>query len=147
MQRHNTVVVMDNKYFIALVSVHIAVIALVGCIFTRLRLMKIPPTRAIMVYILTHNWYGTKAYPLQLNFILQNIYLAKCQTAYSIVLWMQSEGVANIYWTKTKIWKQFLLCTHSYRLLAQLQLVSLHSVGSQPAVSAGFPPAWEKNNT
>ena len=30
-KRHNAVVVMDNKYFITLVSVHIAVIALVGC--------------------------------------------------------------------------------------------------------------------
>ena len=34
-KRHDAVVVMDNKYFITLVSVHIAVIALVGCIFTR----------------------------------------------------------------------------------------------------------------
>ena len=41
-KRHDAVVVMDNKYFITLVSVHIAVIALVGCTFTCLRLMKIP---------------------------------------------------------------------------------------------------------
>ena len=33
---------MDNKHFITLVSMHIAIIALVGCIFTRLRLVKIP---------------------------------------------------------------------------------------------------------
>ena len=44
---YDTVVVMDNKYFITVVSVHIAVIALVGCNFTHLRLVKIPlePTR------------------------------------------------------------------------------------------------------
>ena len=33
---------MDNKHFITLVSMHIAIIALMGCIFTRLRLVKIP---------------------------------------------------------------------------------------------------------
>ena len=32
----------DNKHFITLVSMHIVIIALVGCIFTRLRLVKIP---------------------------------------------------------------------------------------------------------
>ena len=30
-KRHDAVVVMDNKHFITLVSVHIAVIALMGC--------------------------------------------------------------------------------------------------------------------
>ena len=39
---HNTAVVMENKHFITLVSVHIVIIALVGCIFAHLRLMKIP---------------------------------------------------------------------------------------------------------
>ena len=38
-KRHDAVVVMDNKHFITLVSVHIA---LVGCIFTRLWLVEIP---------------------------------------------------------------------------------------------------------
>ena len=32
-KRHDAVVVMDNKYFITLVSVHITVIALMSCIF------------------------------------------------------------------------------------------------------------------
>ena len=41
-KRHDAVVVMDKKYFITLISVHIAVIALVGRIFTHLRLVKIP---------------------------------------------------------------------------------------------------------
>ena len=31
-KRHHAVVVMDNKYFITLVSVHIAVVALMGCL-------------------------------------------------------------------------------------------------------------------
>ena len=39
---------MDNKHFITLVSMHIAIISLVGCIFTRLQLVKYgTPTRAI----------------------------------------------------------------------------------------------------
>ena len=39
---------MDNKHFITLVSMHIMIITLVGCIFTRLWLVKIPPpTHAI----------------------------------------------------------------------------------------------------
>ena len=33
-----------DKHFITLVSMHIAIIALVGCIFTRLQLVKIPHT-------------------------------------------------------------------------------------------------------
>ena len=33
---------MDNKHFITLVSMHIAIISLVGCIFTCLQLVKIP---------------------------------------------------------------------------------------------------------
>jgi len=33
---------MDNKDSIKLVSMHITIIALMGCIFTRLQLVKIP---------------------------------------------------------------------------------------------------------
>jgi len=33
---------MDNKHFITLASMHIAIISLMGCIFTRLQLVKTP---------------------------------------------------------------------------------------------------------
>ena len=44
---HDTVVVMDNKHFITLVSVHIAVIALVGCVHSPLARENTMPTRSI----------------------------------------------------------------------------------------------------
>jgi len=39
--RHDAAMEMDNKHFITLASEHIAIIALVGCIFPHLQLVKI----------------------------------------------------------------------------------------------------------
>ena len=43
--------------------------------------------------------------------------------------------------------KRYFTRAHPYHPLAQLQLVSLHSVGSQPAVSASSPPGRGKRTT
>ena len=45
-KKHDATVVMDNKYFITLISMHIVIIAIVGCIFICLRLENTTPTCA-----------------------------------------------------------------------------------------------------